>query len=184
VMNLLSPDWAIHRTLLLPAVGIWVMYSNQIALYQNWKLEQRRIASPWHAPLISHAGAVLQLGLDCLPLGQDDYLAYDLLMDENYTAAERVLKQSRTDDPDVRFNLALVYFDTARLQLARQELPRCSGSTRKTRKQWPFSPNWNPIRQTDWIRALILSKPRKCSFLFFQCLEDCLFHFQGKVGRG
>ena len=125
--DLISPDWAWHRTFMLTFATVWILYIKQLSLYRQWIAHGKRKASAWSGLLICLVFIVLNLGLNAasMLIPQDDYVAYELIHNGQYEDAERVLVESRQeypDDLDVRYNLAVVYSETERTAMAVQEL--------------------------------------------------------------
>ena len=63
-MDQISPDWSAQRGLLFNITTIWIIYAQQIGLYQRWKRDQKPIAPIWLAVLISLGVIGLLYGLD------------------------------------------------------------------------------------------------------------------------
>ncbi len=124
-LDYISPEWTIVRMFALNVAGIWLMYSQQIGLYQDWKLQKRPQGSGWQASFIVLATLILFFCIYLIPIPQQDYLAYDLLESGRYEEAEQTLLQSKEDypaDTDIRFNLTYLYEETDRLDQAKAEL--------------------------------------------------------------
>ena len=126
-LEFFAPDWSWHRWFLITIGGVWVFYIKQIALYKKWINSGKKKASLWSALLICLIFLIILISVIALSMfiPEDDYVAYELLINGRFEEAEKVLVQSKQDypdDPHVRNNLALLYYDTDRIPLAKQEL--------------------------------------------------------------
>ena len=63
-LDYISPDWVTQRGLLFNIITIWIMYSQQIGLYQRWKLDKKPMATIWLAVRIALGVIVLIAGIE------------------------------------------------------------------------------------------------------------------------
>lgn len=126
-LDFVDPEGATLRFIGLTLTTSWILYLKQINLYNKWKANGGRTASPWKGIgiCIGFTAAYITLFLAFSYLYPYDYSACNYIERENWQKAEVVLLQSRRDYPDdlnVRYNLAIVYASTDRIQEATAEL--------------------------------------------------------------
>jgi len=127
VLDFISPDWSWHRTFLLSVAIAWILYIKQIDLYRKWIASGKQKATIRSGLLICGLffGVLIVTSAVPILLSEDDYVAYELIINEEYLDAEKVLVESSQqfpDDLDVKYNLAVVYSNTERPDMAKREL--------------------------------------------------------------
>jgi tetratricopeptide (TPR) repeat protein len=127
ILSFVSPEWSWHRSFILTVAITWIFYFKQIGLYRQWITSGKEKATIRSGLLICCLcfGALIATSTAAVMLTEDDYVAYELILNEQYTEAEKVLMESRQlfpDDLDVKYNLAVVYSNTERPDMAKHEL--------------------------------------------------------------